>query len=74
MACCVPGTRIGNIADRSLREIWNGPEYRAFRARVNTPDPPEPCRNCPMNRVANNRKAFAPARYGCQAHPIEIHR
>ena len=64
MACCMPGTVIGNLNEQSLEEIWNGPRFAAFRRRVNTPDPPSPCRNCGMARVSNNRKAYAPVRYG----------
>jgi radical SAM protein with 4Fe4S-binding SPASM domain len=63
MACCVPGTVIGNLNEQNLDEIWNGPEFATFRSRVNTPDPPAPCRNCGMARVHNNRKAYAPVRY-----------
>jgi radical SAM protein with 4Fe4S-binding SPASM domain len=62
MACCVPGTVIGNLNEQSLAEIWNGPAFAAFRSRVNTPNPPAPCRNCGMARVHNNRKAYAPVR------------
>jgi radical SAM protein with 4Fe4S-binding SPASM domain len=63
MACCMPGTVIGNLNEQSLDEIWNGPEFAAFRMRVNSHDPPAPCRNCGMARVHNNRKAYAPVRY-----------
>lgn len=63
MACCVPGTKIGNLGEGDFETIWNGPAYRAFRARVNTPDPPAPCRNCPMSRLPGNRKAYMPAAY-----------
>jgi len=61
MACCIPGTRMGNLNEASLPEIWHGPVYQAFRARVNSLDPPEPCRNCSWSRVHNNRMAYAPA-------------
>lgn len=60
MACCMPGTVIGNLNTQSLREIWAGPEFAAFRRRVNSPDPPASCRNCGMARVRNNRSAYAP--------------
>jgi len=60
VACCVPGTRIGNLAEGSLESIWNGPTYREFRMRVNSPDPPLSCRNCPMSRLPDNRLAYAP--------------
>lgn len=63
MACCMPGTVIGNLNEQTLSEIWNGPEFASFRSRVNSPNPPAPCRNCGMARVHNNRKAYAPVRY-----------
>lgn len=63
MACCMPGTVIGNLNEQSLDQIWNGPQFAAFRMRVNSPNPPAPCRNCGMARVRNNRKAYAPVRY-----------
>ena len=70
MACCMPGTVMGNLNEHSLPRIWNGPAFAAFRKRVNSPDPPTPCRNCGvgMARVRNNRKAYAPVRYAvpCQ--------
>ena len=64
MACCMPGTVIGNLNEQNLDEIWNGPGFAAFRTRVNSPNPPAPCRNCGMSRVRNNRRAYAPVRYG----------
>jgi len=66
MACCMPGTVIGNLNEKSLPAIWNGPEFAAFRKRVNSPDPPAPCRNCGVGLalVRNNRKAYAPVHYG----------
>jgi radical SAM protein with 4Fe4S-binding SPASM domain len=72
MACCIPGTVVGNLNEKSLDEIWNGPEFAAFRSRVNTPDAPGPCRNCGMARVHNNRKAYAPARCVRPAAPMTI--
>ncbi len=63
MACCMPGTVIGNLNEQSLDEIWNGADFAAFRMRVNSPNPPASCRNCGMARVRNNRKAYAPVRY-----------
>lgn len=64
MACCMPGTVMGNLHEQSLAEIWLGDRFAAFRARVNSPDPPASCRNCGMARVNNNRKAYAPVYYG----------
>ena len=74
MACCIPGTRIGNLHETSLRELWNGPAYREFRTRVNSDDPPDTCRNCPIIRLDDNRKAYAPARYGPRTSTIALPR
>jgi len=74
MACCVPGTTVGNLNEQSLDEIWHGPEFADFRSRVNTPHPPAPCRNCGMARVHNNRKAYAPALYLEPGSPIRAPR
>ncbi len=63
MACCMPGTVIGNLNEQTLDAIWNGPQFAAFRSRVNSPNPPAACRNCGMSRVHNNPKAYAPVRY-----------
>jgi radical SAM protein with 4Fe4S-binding SPASM domain len=44
-----PGPKrfFGNVADRSLGDIWNGEEYRTFRSRVLSGEHPEVCRRCP---------------------------
>jgi radical SAM protein with 4Fe4S-binding SPASM domain len=63
MACCMPGTVLGNLNEQTFAEIWNGPSFAAFRVRVNSSNPPAPCRNCGMARVHNNRKAYAPVEY-----------
>jgi radical SAM protein with 4Fe4S-binding SPASM domain len=63
MACCMPGTVMGNLNEQSLDEIWNGPKFAAFRMRVNSTNPPASCRNCGMMRVRNNRKAYAPVHH-----------
>ena len=67
MACCMPGTVVGNLNEEKLDQIWTGPRFADFRKRINTPNPPAPCRNCGMSRVHNNRRAYAPARYGLPA-------
>ena len=33
MACCIPGTKVGNLAQDSLADIWHGAAMRAFEAR-----------------------------------------
>jgi radical SAM protein with 4Fe4S-binding SPASM domain len=38
--------RMGNLAEQSFAEIWNGPKYRELRRRMNQGDLPECCRDC----------------------------
>lgn len=57
-ACCVPGTVMGNLHEQSMEEIWTGPRYRAFRAKVNSDTPPRPCSFCPMVRRVGNRGSY----------------
>jgi radical SAM protein with 4Fe4S-binding SPASM domain len=58
MACCVPRTKMGNLLEQNLEDIWNGPLYRAFRAAVNSPEPPPMCADCPIFRRPNNRDSY----------------
>jgi MoaA/NifB/PqqE/SkfB family radical SAM enzyme len=37
---------LGNATQQSLREIWNGEDYRAFRAGLLGDQPPAACANC----------------------------
>jgi MoaA/NifB/PqqE/SkfB family radical SAM enzyme len=37
---------LGNAAQQSLQDIWNGPAYRDFRAALLSAKPPECCANC----------------------------
>jgi MoaA/NifB/PqqE/SkfB family radical SAM enzyme len=37
---------LGHAGHQSLREIWNGPAYRDFRAALLSDKPPESCANC----------------------------
>jgi len=37
---------LGDATQRSLREIWNGPEYQRFREGLLTSAPPPACANC----------------------------
>jgi MoaA/NifB/PqqE/SkfB family radical SAM enzyme len=37
---------LGNATQQSLRDIWNGEEYRAFRAGLLSDAPPPACANC----------------------------
>ena len=37
---------LGNATQQSLRDIWNGEQYRAFRAGLLSDAPPPACTNC----------------------------
>ncbi len=37
---------LGDATQSSLREIWNSPAYRDFRASLLSDAPPAPCQNC----------------------------
>jgi radical SAM protein with 4Fe4S-binding SPASM domain len=39
----------GDLKTQTAEEIWNGPVYTDFRERVNTANPPDPCRRCTHN-------------------------
>lgn len=50
MPCCMISTpdrmNFGNVARPGLAQIWNGPEYEAFRRQLSSDKPPEICRSC----------------------------
>jgi MoaA/NifB/PqqE/SkfB family radical SAM enzyme len=54
LPCCIApfsardyGTyTLGDATQQSLREIWNGPAYQAFRGGLLSEAPPKPCENC----------------------------
>jgi MoaA/NifB/PqqE/SkfB family radical SAM enzyme len=37
---------LGDATQQTLREIWNGPAYREFRAALLSDTPPRACANC----------------------------
>jgi MoaA/NifB/PqqE/SkfB family radical SAM enzyme len=37
---------LGDATQDELREIWNGPRYRAFREALGSHQPPQACANC----------------------------
>jgi MoaA/NifB/PqqE/SkfB family radical SAM enzyme len=37
---------LGDATQQSLRDIWNGPAYRHFRAALHSESPPAACANC----------------------------
>jgi radical SAM protein with 4Fe4S-binding SPASM domain len=62
MACCIPGTRIGNLRETPMEELWNGPAYQAFRLAVNSAAPPTACRTCPIHRDPRDADSYLPHR------------
>jgi radical SAM protein with 4Fe4S-binding SPASM domain len=52
--CCMimGGDRavLGNLTETSFGDIWHGAAYRAFRAALLSPTPPDVCRGCAMYR------------------------
>jgi radical SAM protein with 4Fe4S-binding SPASM domain len=53
-ACCSPGSRMGNLHETPLEQIWTGLPYRELRRRVNTSNPPSLCRNCQFRNTLNH--------------------
>ncbi|HZS49063.1 MAG TPA: radical SAM protein [Blastocatellia bacterium] len=37
---------LGNVFKQPLAEVWNGPAYREFRAKLNSPNPHHACSGC----------------------------
>jgi len=60
MGCCVPGTKVGNLRESSIEQIWKGEAMREFRRHVNSDTPPDICSVCPMSRVENNFASYVP--------------
>lgn len=49
--CYAPDADMGNLAEQSFWQIWNGAAYRQLRRRVNSDDPPSFCRLCTAGRL-----------------------
>ena len=41
---------LGDATQQTLREIWNGPAYQAFRGALLSDAPPKPCQGCGLRR------------------------
>lgn len=52
--CCTYGISMGNLNEADFFEIWNNESYQDLRRRVNTDDPPEPCKHCSNSTVAHS--------------------
>lgn len=48
-------SRMGNIADQSVVDIWNGEQFRRFREQMKSDQKPPMCRKCPEGRLLNAR-------------------
>jgi radical SAM protein with 4Fe4S-binding SPASM domain len=50
MPCCMVATpdraSFGNAAEHGVLDVWNGAEYQAFRAQLDSDMPPDICRSC----------------------------
>lgn len=50
MPCCMVATpdrqNFGSMLERGVEKVWNGDAYAAFRARLESDDPPEICKGC----------------------------
>jgi MoaA/NifB/PqqE/SkfB family radical SAM enzyme len=50
MPCCMVSTpdraNFGNMVEVGAEAVWNAPEFAAFRARLDSDDPPDLCRSC----------------------------
>jgi len=50
MPCCMVATpdriNFGEVAERGVVAVWNGPEYQDFRDRLSSDTPPEVCQSC----------------------------
>jgi len=44
--CCITNRNLGDLGKDSAADIWNGPDYQKFRARMRSPDKPFECLRC----------------------------
>ncbi|POZ51795.1 radical SAM/SPASM domain-containing protein [Methylovulum psychrotolerans] len=70
MACCVPGSKMGNVNDQPIEALWQGEAYRRLRARVNSQDPPSLCKSCPFRNSLNDYANPQALRAGLSAVPL----
>jgi len=52
--CCTYGLSLGNLNENDFYDIWNNEAYQDLRRRVNSDDPPEPCKHCSNSTVAHS--------------------
>lgn len=60
--CCVDWFRtviVGNVAEQSVQEVWNGPRLQEVREALRTGDPlrlPDICRNCAQSAAPHRHR------------------
>jgi len=70
MACCVPQSKMGNLHEQPLDEIWQGLAYQRLRARVNSINPPSLCKSCPRRNSLNSSNTHSTFSLGRKAIPL----
>ncbi len=58
--CCLPKTKIGNLLEQTMEQIWNGDKYAEFRTKVNSDRAPASCDACAYRRRPGNELSFLP--------------
>jgi len=58
--CCLPKTKIGNLLEQTMEQIWNGDRYAEFRTKVNSDTAPASCKACAFMRRPGNELSFLP--------------
>ncbi|MBI1852232.1 MAG: SPASM domain-containing protein [Planctomycetes bacterium] len=53
--CCVGEQAFGNLAEKSIAEIWNGPTWRRFRDSIVKDEVPPNCTSCIVNQRYKNQ-------------------
>ena len=52
MPCCMVSTpdrmNFGRVADRTLVNAWESPEYNRFREQLDSENPPDICKSCSL--------------------------
>ncbi len=52
MPCCMVATpdriHFGNMVEQGATAVWNGDAFQAFRARLDSDNPPDVCRSCAL--------------------------
>jgi radical SAM protein with 4Fe4S-binding SPASM domain len=53
--CCIIAdadvAKMGNVFEKPMTEIWNGPEYQTLRAKIRDHDLPSYCKDCYFNEA-----------------------